>query len=143
MAGGRYEVNTTTIGGANELFASATLAYADTSEHELIADPKQLIYYKNLVVEFKITTSASTTAETLTFGLATSNDQYSGADALGILTSEYWTNKAITLNAGEDTLSYFIRIPANELNCKYLYAKYAYSADPTGDPIVEINYNLI
>ena len=83
MAGGRYEVNTTTVNGEqNELYASASLDYNGGDVTELMALPKQLIYYKDLVAEFKITTSASTTAETLTFGLATSNYELSCSEAI-------------------------------------------------------------
>lgn len=141
---GRYEENTTTIDGTqNELFASATLAYADTNEHALMATPEELIYYLDAILEIKIDTVAATTAQSLTFAIATSNYELTGANAVAELTNEYWTSKSITLNAGEDTYYYRIAIPANEINGKFLYAKYAYGADPTGDPTVEVKLNLI
>ena len=125
-----------------DLFSSAELAYADTNEHEL-GKPTQIALYKNIVVEFKVTTGAATTAQTLTFGLATSNYELTGAVAFAELTSAYWYTKTVTLNAGADVFYHKITIPAGEINGKFLYSKYAYGADPTGDPTIEAKISYI
>ena len=139
----RYEVARSTIDGVQkELFASATIAYADTNEHALGA-VKEVEYYKNLVAEFKVTTLSNTTGQTLTFGLATSNYQLTGANAIAELASAYWSPVAITLATGADVFYYKITIPAEEINGKYLYSKYAYGADPTGAPTIEAKISYI
>ena len=128
-----------------ELFASGVLEYHETDvAYALISTPKKLKYYTDIVVEFKVTTSDDTTNETLTFGIATSNYELSGSNAIDQLTSGYWTSKAITLtDESGDVLNYMIRIPANELNGKFVYAKYAYSADPIDSPTIEAKLNLV
>jgi len=130
-------------GDSYSLFDSAELAYADTNEHALVATPTQIALYKNIVVEFKVTTDADTTAQTLTFGLATSNYELTGAVAVAELTSAYWYTKTVTLNAGADVFYHKITIPAGEINGKFLYSKYAYGADPTGDPTIEAKISYI
>lgn len=125
------------------LHTEATLAYADTNEHALEATPTNVQEYKNIVVEFKVTTLSNTTAQTLTFGVATSCYELTGAVAFAELTSGYWYTNAITLNAGADIFYYEITIPANEVLGNYIYTKYQYAADPTGDPTVEVRLNLI
>ena len=125
------------------LHAKATLAYADTNDHALEADPIELDGYKDIVLEIKVTTLANTTAQTLTIGVATSHHLLTGDEAVAELTADYWKTKVITLNAGVDVFYYKIHIPANEILGKYLYTKYAYGADPTGDPTIEVKLNLI
>ena len=125
------------------LHTDATLTYANTNETALEATPTTLEYYKDIVLEIKVTSLANTTGQTLTIKAATSDYLVTGAEAIAAFESGYWTSKAITLNAGVDTLYYKLAIAANEICGKYLYTSTTYSADPTGDPKVEVKLNLI
>ena len=142
---GRYEVARSTIDGTQHaVFDSAVIAYADTNEHALTTNPLENIeYYKELVFEIKVTSGAGTTAQTLTLGFATSNYEVTGAEAIAAFESGYWEEKEITLNAGADVLYYKTTIAAADIKGKFLYSKYTYGADPTGDPTVEVKLNFI
>ena len=129
------------------VLASGALAYPDhNNEKELIATPKEIEYYKDLVAEFKVTTNANTADVNLTVGMATSNYELTGANALK-LDSDYWTTKVINLtNASAETNYYTVTINANEIKGKFVYFKFQYSGDPVGttsDPVVEVFLNLI
>ena len=131
------------VGDQYNLHASATLTYADTNEHALEATPTEIKLYREVVAEIKVTSLAGTTAQTLTIGMATSNYDVTGAEAVAAFNSAYWTTKVITLNAGADVLYYPLTINASDIKGKYLYTKYEYGADPTGDPTVEVKLNFI
>lgn len=142
----RYERNTTTIDGdAVDIYSSATLTYADTSEHEFAASPTELEYYKNLAFEIEITYDGNPSDVNLTVGFATSNKELTGANAISQLDSDYWETLQIDLNTsgGTDTEYYLVRIPAYEINGKFVYAKYQYSGDPSNDPTVEVTLNKV
>ena len=125
------------------LFASAVIAYADTNEHALVATPTNMQEYKNLVLEIKVTTLDTTTAQSLTIGMGTSCYELTGAAAIAGFDSGYWETKVITLATSAGTAYYNLTIPANEVYGNYIYSKYTYGADPTGDPTVEVKLNFI
>ena len=144
---GRYELAATTIDTTQHVvLASGALAYTSAIEYALIATPKEIEYYKDLVAEFKVTTNASTADVNLTVGMATSNYELTGANALK-LDSDYWTTKVINLtNASAETNYYTVTINANEIKGKFVYFKFQYSGDPVGttsDPVVEVFLNQI
>jgi len=141
----RYEVARSTVDGTqHELFDSATLVYADANEHAL-GTVQTIEYYKEVVVEIKLTYAGNTADKDLTFGIATSNYELTGANAISQLDSAYWSTKVIDLNTsgGTSTEYYLITIPASDIKGKYLYSKYQYEGEPTNDPTVEVKLNFI
>ncbi len=133
------------VGDQYNLHASATLTYADNNEHALEAKPTELKLYREVVVEIKLTYAGNPADKNLTFGIATSNYELTGANAISQLDSEYWTTKVIDLNTsgGTSTEYYLITIPASDIKGKYLYSKYKYEGEPTNDPTVEVKLNFI
>ena len=141
----RYGLNATTIDGTqHNLFTSATLVYADANEHAL-GDVKEMEYYKDLVAEIKLTYAGNPADKNLTFGIATSNYELTGANSISQLALNYWSTVVIDLDTsgGTSTDYYKINIPASEINGKYLYSKYQYEGEPTNDPTVEVKLNYI
>lgn len=146
MEEGRFTRAIGTIDGTSySLHDSATLDYADTNEHALEDTPRQIEYYKDYIVEFKITYAGNPDDVNLILGVATSNIELTGDNAVSQLSSDYWETKTIDLNTagGTSTEYYRIRITANEINGKNLYTKYQYSGDPSNDPTVEATLNMI
>ena len=142
----RYEVARSTVDETqHKLFDSAVLVYADANEHALVATPNSLEYYKEIVAEIKITYTGNPADKNLTFGIATSNYELTGANAISQLDSEYWSTNVIDLNTsgGTSTEYYLITIPASDIKGKYLYSKYQYEGEPTNDPTVEVKLNFI
>ena len=133
---GRYELNATTVDGTQHtLRASATLTYADTNTNALV-EPSvyEVEYYKDIVIEVKVTSLSNTTAQTLTIAAATSNYLVTCAEAIAAFE---------TKDGQGDVLYYKFAIAANDICGKYLYLSSAYGADPTGDPAIEIMFNAI
>jgi len=140
----RYGIANTTIDGTQHaVFDSAVLTYANTNETALIATPLEIDYLKGQVLEIKVVTSGSTQAKVLTIGVATSNEELTGANAVTQLTSNYWKTVAITLNAGVATYYYPKKLTESDLLGKYLYVKYQYAEDPVGDPTITVTLNKI
>ena len=127
------------------LHASAVLDYTaqTTVDTALEATPTNIQDYKNIVLEIKVTTLDTTTAQTLTIGVATSCYELTGAVAVAQLTADYWETEAITLATSAGTAYYNLAIPAHEAYGNYIYTKAKYGADPTGDPTIEVRLNLI
>lgn len=140
----RYIIAATTMDkDVKVIRASTTLAYADTNEHALNETPEENECYQDLVLEITVTVLDTTTAQSLTIGLASSNEELTGTEAIDQFESAYWETKVITLKTAAHTDKYLVRVAANELNGKYIYTKYAYGADPTGEPVVGANLNSI
>ena len=142
----RYGVNSAMIGGdgtgdtAITIHTQAALTYADTDEHTLETAPEELTYYKNIKFRIPVTYTGNPNDVNLTIGVATSDIELTGAQALAQFSSDFWTTKIIDLNTsgGTSTFQELLEIDASEINGQYVYTKYQYSGDPGNDPSVGV-----
>jgi len=151
----RYEISMATIGnvdGTNDhtietVATSDTIAYADTNEHAFTLDSGNAAYIANMYKDYVVTVQIVyrgnvSNSATLTIGTASCGHELTAANAIAQLDSDFWSTEVITLTASSGTTEYYL-IPDCLLNGKYIYFKYAYSADPVNDVKVAIFINRI
>ena len=125
--------------------AAAVLTYENTNELPLVTTPQRINKYKNLIAEITVLYTGNPNDVDLTFGMATSNIELTGANAIANLDSAYWATKVIDLNTsgGTGTEYYTFKIAQEDIKGKFVYFKYKYEGDPGNDPNITFNLNYI